>query len=464
MPDPRTDDLSSIRPLRPLRVLAVDDEPTIRRTLSLFLESEGHTVRVAADVRAALDAARREPFDLVFLDLRLGTTSGLDLLPDLMATSPWLSVVMITAHGTIETAVEAMRRGAAEYLTKPFTPDQVRAAVDRVVRLRDLEQRVAALEPSTDDADRPAAWLAETTSPDMRQAVRLAEQVAASDASVLLCGESGTGKGLVASFVHRLSARADRPFVTVAAPSLSAGLAESELFGHARGAFTGAVRDHAGKVAAAQGGTLFLDEIGDLPLELQPKLLRFLQDRTYERVGETTVRRGDVRLVCATNVDLPAAVAAGRFRQDLLYRINVVQIDLPPLRDRPDDVLPTAGRLLATLRGSRPLRGFTDAAADALRRYGWPGNVRELRNVVERATVVCPGPLVDVPHLPPGLRPTGAAAAATPVRLGDAVPLDRIEAEHLRLLLARSPSLEAAADALGVDVTTLWRKRRRYGL
>ena len=311
-----------------LNVLVVDDEPNIRKTLAIGLEAEGHTVTAVSNAADAVAEAARRPIDLAFVDLRLGATLGSDLIPELLAQSPWTRVVIITAHGSIDTAVETMRRGAADYLTKPFTPAQVRLVVERVAKMRSLEQRVAGLEASANQrkADDPR----DSASPAVRRAVGFAQQAAATDTTILIRGESGTGKGVLARAIHAWSPRADKPFATVSAPTLSAQLLESELFGHAKGAFTGAVRDNPGRVAACDGGTLFLDEIGDLPLALQPKLLRFVQDREYERVGESRTRRADVRMVTATNIDLEAAVRDGRFREDLLYRVNVVQVDLPP--------------------------------------------------------------------------------------------------------------------------------------
>jgi NtrC-family two-component system response regulator AlgB len=236
---------------------------------------------------------------------------------------------------------------------------------------------------------------------------------------------------------------------------------ESELFGHVRGAFTGAVRDNPGRIAATEGGTLFLDEVGDLPLRVQPKLLRFVQDLEYERVGDQATRKADVRVIAATNADLDEAVKAGRFRQDLLYRLNVVQIELPPLRQRPEDAVALAERLLAHFkrRYGRGPSGFTPAAVDSIRGYGWPGNVRELRNVVERAAILCPDGQVDAAHLM--LRPGDAAA---PVSIGDAVTLDQVEELHIRAVLASTKSLDEAASVLGIDSATLWRRRRRYGI
>ena len=449
----------------PLRVLVVDDEINVRKSLAISLETDGHAVQAVSNAADAVAEAARQPFDLAFVDLRLGLSSGLDLIPDLLAQSPWTQVVIITAHGSIDSAVETMRRGASDYLTKPFTPAQVRLVVGRAVRLRGLQQRVATLEGTTPDVGSDDESLQRTASPAMRRAVALARRAAETDVTVLVRGESGTGKGVLARAIHGWSPRAAKPFATVSCPTLSAQLLESELFGHAKGAFTGAVRDNPGRIAGCDGGTLFLDEIGDLPLALQPKLLRFVQDREYERVGESRTRRADVRLVTATNVDLESAVRDGRFREDLLYRVNVVQVDLPPLRDRAEDVPALAERLLGDLGGRRrpPVTGLTPEATAALAAYPWPGNVRELRNVIERATILCGGDRVDVADLPEGI---GRAAVLTPAgpSLGDPVSLEQIEEVHVRRVLARTRSLEEAAEVLGIDLATLWRRRKKYGI
>jgi two-component system, NtrC family, response regulator AlgB len=321
----------------------------------------------------------------------------------------------------------------------------------------DLEEHVR--------AEVPEAEL-ESPDPEVRRALDVARRVAATDAVVLLRGENGTGKGVLARAIHAWSRRSGGPFVTVSCPSLGAELLESELFGHVRGAFTGAVRDAAGKVAAAEGGTLFLDEVGEMPLPLQPKLLRFLQERKYERVGEPTTRTADVRLVAATNRDLDAAVASGGFREDLLYRINVVELTLPPLRSRTDR-LDLADRLLAFFarQTGRRLLGFTAEARDALARHAWPGNLRELRNTIERGAILAEGPEIGLADLPERVaRATRAAGDPAPAELGGPVALERIEAEHIRRVIATSPSLDAAARTLGIDPSTLYRKRKQFGL
>jgi NtrC-family two-component system response regulator AlgB len=307
-------------------------------------------------------------------------------------------------------------------------------------------------------------------SPDPRFATILdqARKVAATDTVVLIRGESGTGKGVLARRIHGCSRRSSGPFVTVSCPSLSSELLESELFGHARGAFTGAVRDTSGKVAAAAGGTLFLDEIGDLPLALQPKLLRFLQERRYERVGESQTRTADVRLIAATNHDLDAEVAAGRFRDDLMYRLNVVDFTLPPLRKR-SDLLDLADHLLTffSRQTGHKIEGFTPAARAAIANYPWPGNLRELRNAIERAALFVSGPMIEVADLPDRVataaRPQSPAATG-PVVVGGQVTLERLETEHIRRLLEETETREEAARILGIDPSTLYRKRKQLGL
>ena len=445
------------RSIQPLAILVVDDELNIRKALSISLETEGHQVTAVSNRQDAIEEARRRSYDLAFVDLRLGTESGLDLIPALLADSPWLKVVVITAYASVETAVEAMRRGATDYLPKPFTPAQVSAVTSKVGEIRSLEQKVQilqdALSASAADVD------VTSSSPEMQRQINLARQVAESDATVLITGESGTGKGVLARAIHSWSSRATNPFTLVPCPSLSAELLESELFGHVKGAFTGALRDSPGRLSPSEGGTLFLDEIGELPPSIQPKLLRFVQDREYERVGDTLTRHADVRIIAATNTDLEEAVRSGRFREDLYYRLNVFQIRVPPLRERQEDLVPLAERLLAGLSGHKRIVGFTADAIAALRGYRWPGNVRELRNILERAVILCQGERIGVEHLPSGF------SGQSPVPdLGDRVTLDRIEEMHIRRVLAATRSLEEAAEVLGIDSATLWRRRKKYGI
>jgi NtrC-family two-component system response regulator AlgB len=444
-----------------LTVLVIDDEPGIRKALSACLESDGHDVVAVSNGRDALAATTRKSFDLVFVDIQLGDHSGMDLIPSLLAENPWLKIVVITAYASIDTAVESIKRGATDYLPKPFTPAQVGVVAQKVAHLRELEQQLSGLQESLGQSASEIDLT--TTSPVMQRSVELARQVAASDATVLLRGESGTGKGVLARAIHSWSHRAAKPYAIVSCPSLSQELLESELFGHVKGAFTGAVRDNPGRLAASDGGTLLLDEIGDLPMALQPKLLRFVQDREYERVGDHKTRRADVRILAATNVNLEEAMKSGKFREDLLYRIKVIEITLPPMRERPDDVVRLADRLLQQFgkRNAKRFSGFSDAAKEALRTYAWPGNVRELRNVVERASILCRGEMVGPENLLLAPRSPGGAAGLS---VGDLVPLEQLEEQHIRAVLAATPSIDEAARVLGMDQVTLWRRRKKYGI
>ncbi len=443
-----------------LAILVVDDEKNIRATLTVCLEQMGHEVMAVATPQAAEAALARQPFDLALIDLRLGGESGLELIPRLMADRPDLLIVIITAYATVETAVEAIRRGAWDYLPKPFTPAQVRQLVDRACDRRRLAWRVENLEHALSDSV-PEVDLT-STSPRMRSALETIARAAASDVPFLLRGETGTGKTVAARNLHARSPRHEHPFVVVNCPTLSEELLTSELFGHARGAFTGAVRDQPGRVEAAHGGTLFLDEIGEISPALQAKLLRFLQDKEFERVGEGRTRRVDVRVVAATNRDLDADVRSGRFREDLLYRLNVIEVVVPPLRERAEDILPLARRFLGFYARSsgRAHASLSPAAEQLLLHYAWPGNVRELRNAVERALILWPAPVIEPEAFPAKMHATSKPVAP---QLGDDISLASLEAEHIRRVVARAPSLDAAAAILGIDTSTLWRKRKRQG-
>jgi len=451
------EDMPDDRNTPSVAVLVVDDEANVRRTLAMCLETEGHRVTAVSNAQDAVQEASRRSFDAAFVDLRLGTDNGLDLIPPLLAASPWLKIVVITAYASIDTAVEAMRRGATDYIRKPFTPEQVRLALRKAADLRQLEQKVSALQEELGRSQPELIFTSENAA--MQRVLNVAREVATSDATILLRGESGTGKTVLARQIHSWSLRGAKPFGVVSCPALSAELLESELFGHVKGAFTGAVRDTPGRIAACDGGTLLLDEIGDVPPVVQSKLLRFLQDREFNRVGDHIVRTADVRIIAATNVDLEKAIEDGRFRQDLLYRLNVIEIEVPPLRERPEEVVALAERLLAFFgrKYHRPALVFGHDARDALTRYAWPGNLRELRNAIERAAILSRTDRVGVEHLP-----GGAKVSASGPQVGDRVPLEEIEEAHIRRVLASTGSLQEAAAILGIDQATLWRRRKRY--
>ncbi|SDT03098.1 Two-component response regulator AlgB [Halopseudomonas litoralis] len=439
------------------RILLVDDEPAILRTFRYCLEDEGYAIATASTGEQAEALVQAQVFDLCFLDLRLGADDGLDVLARLRVLAPWMRVVIVTAHSAIDTAVNAMQAGAADYLVKPCSPEQLRMAAAGQLETSRMAARLQALEQQA-----PAAGTdLNSRCPAMRSVLDTARQVADTDANILILGESGTGKGELARAIHGWSKRSKRDCVTVNCPSLSAELMESELFGHARGAFTGATENTLGRVNQADGGTLFLDEIGDFPLALQPKLLRFIQDREYERVGDPQTRQADVRILSATNRNLQEMAAEGTFREDLFYRLNVITLTLPPLRERPEDIPDLAERFLLRFVSdyARPARGFSEAALAALQRYPWPGNIRELRNMIERASIICTDELVDLAHLGFEGLPTGNVP-----RAGGELSLEELERAHITAVLGNSGTLDQAARILGIDSSTLYRKRKQLGL
>jgi NtrC-family two-component system response regulator AlgB len=443
-----------------MRCLVIDDEENIRKTTAVVLESMGHETVAVESGRAALRQAARGHFDLAFLDLKLKGEDGLEVLTELRRNAPVLDVVMFSAYATVPVTVEAMRRGAADVLLKPFTPEQLRRLTQQITTKRQLKARVDELE-SRLRSESPEADYA-TDEPAVQKVYDLALKAARTPATVLILGESGTGKSVLARAIHKESAQRDNAFVTVSCGMLSKELIASELFGHVKGAFTGAVADTWGKVALADGGTLFLDEVGDVPPDIQPQLLRLLQDREYERVGETTTRRANVRIIAATNRDLAAAVEKNEFRRDLFFRLNVIRLHMPPLRERPADLLRLAGgylRFFAAQCGRR-ITGFSPAAVDVLMKHTWPGNLRELRNAVEHAVIVANGEQIQPEDFPEAMRP----GDPSPLRVGAPVTLAELEAEHIRSILARSRTLEEAARVLGIDPATLYRKRKALGL
>ncbi len=442
-----------------LNVLVVDDETNIRKTISLCLEIEGCHVRAVSNFDDAVNEVKQSVFDVAFLDLRLGTKNGLELIPHLQFHSPRAKIVIITAYASIDSAIEAIRKGATDYIPKPFTPAQIKMVIDKIREIGDMQRQIDYLKSSLTASVPEIDFSTKNTA--MQKVLAVAQEAAASSANILLKGESGSGKTVLAKAIHDWSPRAGKPFLSVSCPSLSAELLESELFGHAKGSFTGALRDFPGRVSLGQEGTLFLDEIGDLPLSIQPKLLRFIQEKKYERVGENITRNADVRLIAASNLDLGKAVAEGRFREDLYYRLNVVEIEIPPLRERKDDIEAIASNMLFFFgRGNhRNYKGFSAEALAALSKYSWPGNLRELRNTIERIAIFCKTEIVGKECLPEKI-----CESEEMPRLGDAVNLGRIEEMHIRRILATAASMQQAAETLGIDTATLWRKRKKYGI
>ena len=440
-------------------LLIVDDEKNIRRSLETFFLSAGHRVQTASDARTALELLARPPqADLVLTDYRMAEMNGLELLIEIKRRLPDTPVILMTAYATVENAVMAMKAGAYDYLTKPFTLGEVQHVVDRALELRALRAENRVLRAALTEPP-----LSESNNPLMRNVIDTARRAAASDATLLLTGESGTGKNVLAREIHRWSPRHSGPFVMVNCTTLSEHLLESELFGHVRGAFTGAVKDKSGRLEAADHGTVFLDEIADLPTNLQAKLLRFLQERQFERVGGERTIEVDARIIAATNRNLDQEVAAGHFREDLYYRLGVIIVAVPALRERPEDILGLAEHFvsLAVLRNHRPGLKLSDEAAQALCRYRWPGNLRELRNAIERAAVLSRGELIRPEDLPDRIfRPPPAARALQEA----SASLEEVERDHIRRVLAEAVTLEEAADTLGISVATLWRKRKRYGI
>ena len=439
-------------------ILVTDDEANIRNHLASYVRSLGHEVETAADGAEALAALARRRFDVVFSDVRMARIDGLALLAEIGRRAPDTTVVLMTAYATVAQAVEAIRAGAHDYLVKPFGLDQVDLVLARAIEVQGLRRENRRLRHAAGEA-----LILTSASPTMQHALASAERAARSDAVVLLTGESGTGKTVLAQQIHAWSRRADHPFVTIACTTLAEHLLESELFGHVRGAFTGALKDKAGRVEAAAGGTLFFDEVGELPLELQAKLLRFLEERRFERVGATTTSTVDARVIGATNRALEDEVAAGRFREDLFFRLNVVDIRLPALRERREDLDAFIDHMLAALaacdrRGA--LRLSTSARA-ALHAYAWPGNLRELANALERAAVLSRGDEIDAGDLPDRL--LAPSSQETPSD-ASSQSLEDVQRRHIEQVLGESATLEEAAARLGVNVTTLWRKRKRFGL
>ena len=442
----------------PLRILIVDDETIVRDSLGDWFRQDGHHVDVAPSAKEALRLAAAYRYDIAFLDIKMPGMDGLELQGRLTTADPDLTVVVMTAYASVDTAVKAMKAGAYDYIVKPFDPDDLSMLVTRAAEHRSLRAENLRLKRSIDSVAAPPPLLGR--SPAMQHVVDLVATVSASDSTVLVTGESGTGKEVVARAIHAASPRRYNPMVVVNCGALPEGILESELFGHEAGSFTGARARHKGKFEAAEGGTVFLDEIGEVSAKVQVELLRVLEEKLVTRLGGQSPVSVDFRTIAATNRDLMAAVREGVFREDLYWRLNVVHVHIPPLRERPEDVSVLAEHFLARFvqaMNRKPMRFAADALA-ALSSYPWPGNVRELQNAIERAVVVGKGDIVRAGDLP--LRVTEVPAAGPgPGSLAEA------ERAHVRSVLDASGwNITRAARVLDIDRVTLYNKIRRYEL
>jgi DNA-binding NtrC family response regulator len=447
------------REVTPMSILIVDDELSIREACADVAVQTGMKATSVATAEEALDLLEQSAIDIVLTDLKLPGTSGLELIRRVHDTHPEVMVVVLTQYGTIDSAVEATRMGAADYVTKPFLIEELRSRLERVARAADLQQENRLLREQL--RTKPGFGGLIGLSERMQRVYKMIEKVSQHEYPVLILGESGTGKELVARSIHFSGPRKNKPFAPVDCSSLVPTLIESELFGYVKGAFTGAVQAKQGLLEAAQGGTLFLDEIGDMPVDLQAKLLRALQEREVKPVGSTERRHINVRIIAATNRDLDAAIRTGAFRQDLYFRLNVVQVKLPPLRDRKNDIPLLVTSFLEKFSDPQgPTRAIGEDAMRRLIAYDWPGNVRELENAIERAVALGSGPVVHVGDLPSNLQyPTGDRAPEK----DELLPLEELERRAiLRTLRETSGDKLAAARMLGIGKTTLYRKLKQY--
>jgi DNA-binding NtrC family response regulator len=458
--------MNDTRPQDAPRVIVADDQQDVLTALRLLLKNDGMQVTTVSSPAGLLEAVRSESFDVAVIDLNYArdTTSGregLDLLPQIQAVDASLPVIVMTAWGTIDIAVEAMRRGARDFIEKPWENHRVlsvvrnQASYSREVRHSHRLEAENQLLRSAGDED----FIAEA--PAMRAVLDTVERIAPSDAYVLITGENGTGKGLIARLIHTLSKRAAKSFISVNMGSIPETVFESEMMGHVRGAFTDAKADRVGRFELADGGTLFMDEIGNVPLSQQAKLLRIIESGEFERIGSSRTQRTDVRIVTATNAGLPEMVAQGRFRQDLLFRLNTIEVRLPPLRERHEDIVPIAYRRLAALAAKygRRLEGFDDGALQVLRSYSWPGNVRELGNVIERAVLMARGTSITATDLRLDLQVQAAAPNI------EAMSLDDAERLLIRTALRRADgNVNVAAEALGLSRSAMYRRLEKLGI
>ncbi len=436
------------------KILVVDDEPNILKTLKIYLESVGFDVEAIANPLDASQSLNDKEYDIAFFDLKMSPIDGLQLLKICKQKSPHTTVVIITAHGSIESAVEAIKNGAEDFLQKPFDMQEFQLFTERVYEHHRLKNEVRQLRQQLEETREESEFV--TRNPLVLKQLDLARQAANSGLSVLIVGESGTGKEMLARFIHNHSGRKSKPFVKVSCAALPETLLESELFGHIKGSYTGAIKDRTGRFEAAESGTILLDEIGELPQTVQVKLLRFLQDKEFERIGENKTRKVDVRVIAATNRKLEEAIDSGLIREDLYYRLNAVRIELPPLRERPEDILVLMQHFVEKFSNKKEVE-FSPEALKLLTTYRWPGNVRELENVIERCVVFAKDGLIKPDYLP------NEVQKATEGKSG-ILSLQETEIRQIKRVLGVAADLEEASLLLGIDPATLWRKRKKYNL
>ncbi len=452
-------------------VLVVDDETNMQRVMRMILEGAGHEVTVADSAEAALPSLQNPNLDVILTDLRMPGMGGEELVRRSRRERPDVPVIIVTAHGTIASAVNSVRDGAADYLTKPFEPEQLEIAVLNAIKLRDILRENESLRAAVSQSLSGRQLVG--NGPAARKLLEEIRRVAPYKTGVLISGESGTGKELVARTVHELSPRREHPWVAINCSAIPRDLMESELFGYVKGAFTGATQNRLGRLEQAQGGTLFLDEIGDLDLGLQAKLLRVIQEREYSPVGSDQVRTVDVRFIAASNRDLKELVREGKFREDLYYRLDVYNIVVPPLRERLEDIPLLAQTFLQQLAADtgKDVKGFTPAALEVLNRYTWPGNVRELRNTVERSLLSAHGEWIDAVDLPNAIAGTAAHGGGEGLapEMAGAQDLDawlaEVERRAIQQALAQTHGVQAhAAKKLGITERSLWHRIKKLGI
>jgi len=440
-----------------VRIMVVDDEEIVRASLSAWLEEDGYHVEAVESGRKALSLLHGKKWDLMLVDLKMPGMDGLQLMEEVHKILPEMLVIIMTAHATVDTAVKAMKKGAYDYFVKPFNPDEISMTIRKIVDHRKLVQENLFLRKELKKQFRLRDMISKNEK--MLEIFELARTVAKSGSTVLIQGESGTGKELLARAIHDESPRADAPFISVSCASLTESLLESELFGHEKGAFTGAAVLKRGKLELAQDGTLFLDEIGDISLKLQMDLLRVLEQREFRRVGGSELISISSRIIAATNRDLAAAIEEGKFRADLYYRLNVISIRIPPLRERKEDVPLLVDHFIEkfNIEMGKEIRGVSETAMRILVDHDWPGNARELRNVIERAMVVAKGNVVTEPDV------SLPSSASGPDQRGKS--LEEIEKAHIRLVLGENQwNIVRSAQALGIDRVTLYNKIKKFGL